>query len=76
MEERYWEQWDKRMMPDLCWSVKRDLNNTEHDNQERENSQHSSYVQEGFISAVSLLNHLMKILGLVNFNRIIFKDLQ
>ena len=42
------------------------------DNQERENSYYSSYVNEGFISAVSLLNDLMKILvGLGIFNRAI-----
>ena len=45
------------------------------DNQERENVYHSSYVYEGFISAGSLLNDLMKILvDLVIFNHIIFKD--
>ena len=32
------------------------------DNEERENFYHSSYIHEGFISAVSLLNDLMKIL--------------
>ena len=43
------------------------------DNQERENFYHSSYVHEGFISAVSLSNDLMKILlGLGIFNRVIF----
>ena len=44
------------------------------DNQEGENFYHSSY--EGFISAVSLLNDLMKIfVGLAIFSRVIFKDL-
>ena len=46
------------------------------DNPERENVYRSSYVHEGFISAVSLLSDLMKILvGLDIFNRVIFKDL-
>ena len=37
---------------------------------------HSSYVHESFISAVSLLNDLIKILvGFGIFNCIIFKDL-
>ena len=45
-------------------------------NQERENVCHSSYVHKGFISAVSLLNDLMKILvGFGIFNCVIFKDL-
>ena len=45
-------------------------------NQERENSYHSSYVHDGFISVVSLLNDLIKMLvGLVILNRVIFKDL-
>ena len=44
------------------------------DNQERENFYNNSNVPEGFISAVSLLNDLMKILvGLGRFNRVIFK---
>ena len=68
------EEWDKQMMANYCWSIKRDINNFEHDN--RENFYHSSYVHEGFISAVSLLNDLMKILvGLGIFNRAIFKNL-
>ena len=46
------------------------------DNQERENFHHSSYVHESFISVVSLLNDLMKIIfGVGIFNRFIFKDL-
>ena len=46
------------------------------DNQERENFYHISYVHKGFISAVCLLNDLMKILdGLDVFNHVIFKDL-
>ena len=40
------------MMSDYCWDIKRDLNNLEHDNQEKENSYHSSYVYEGFISVL------------------------
>ena len=45
------------------------------DNQEREKSYRSSYIHEGFISAVSLLNDLMKILvGLGIFNHVILKD--
>ena len=64
------------MMADYCWYIKRNLNNIEHDNQERENVYHSFHVHEGFISAVSLLNDLMKILvGLGMFNHVIFKDL-
>ena len=44
-------------------------------NQEREKNYHNSYVHDGFISAVSLLNDLMKILvGLGMFNRVICKD--
>ena len=46
------------------------------DNQERENFCHNSYVHEGFISAVNLLNVLMKIfVGLGIFTLIVFKDL-
>ena len=46
------------------------------DSQEREKFYHSSYIHEGFICIVSLLNDLMKILvGLGIFNRVIFKDL-
>ena len=46
------------------------------DNQERENFYRSSYIHKGFISAVSLLNDLRKILvGLGIFNHVIFKDL-
>ena len=46
------------------------------DNQERENFYHSLDVYEGFISPVSLLNDLMKILvGLSILNRVIFKGL-
>ena len=42
----------------------------------KENFYHSSYVNEGFISALSLLNDLIKILvGLGIFNGVIFKDL-
>ena len=47
------------------------------DNQERENFYYSSYVQDSFISIVSLLNDLMKILvGLGIFNRVIFLRLR
>ena len=31
MEEHYQRQWNKQMMPDLGWSIKRDLNNIEHE---------------------------------------------
>ena len=45
---------------------KKNFKNIEHDIQQRENFYHGSYVHKGFISAVSLLNDLMKILiGLV-----------
>ena len=38
---------------------------------------HSSYIHKGFISAVSLLNDLMKILiGHGIFNCVVFKDLR
>ena len=50
MEERYQGWWDKRMMADYYWSIKRDLNNIEHDNQKREKIDQSSYVHKGFIS--------------------------
>ena len=47
------------------------------DNQEREKFYNNSYVHKGFISAVSLLNDLKKILvGLGIFNCFIFKDLR
>ena len=46
------------------------------DNQKGENFYHSSHVHEDFISAVSLLNNLMKMLvGSGIFNNVIFKDL-
>ena len=46
-------------------------------NQKRKKFYHSSYVHKGFISAINLLNDLMKILvGLGIFNRVIFKDLR
>ena len=45
------------------------------DNQEREDFYHS-YVHKGFISTVSFLNDLMKILvGLSIFNHVTFKEL-
>ena len=77
MEVHFQEQWDKQMMANYCWSIKRDLNNIKHDRQSRKKIfYHSSYVHKGFISAVSLLNDLMKMLvGLGIFNRVIFKDL-
>ena len=75
MEEHYQWWWDKWMMADFCWSLKRDFNNIEHD-REREHFYHSFYVNKGFTSAVSLLNDLMKILvGLGIFHHVIFKDL-
>ena len=43
-------------MADYYWNIKSDLNNIEHDNQERENFYHSSYIPKGFISAIRLLN--------------------
>ena len=47
-----------------------------HDNQERENFYPSSDVHKGFISAVSLLNDLMKILvGVGIFNHVIPEDI-
>ena len=52
MEERYQGWWYKRMMAEYCCSIKRQLNNIEHDNQKRENFYHSFYVHKGFISAV------------------------
>ena len=65
------------MMTDYYWSIKRDLNNIGHDNQEREKFYHSSYVYQGFISAVSLLNDLMKILiGLGIISSVILKYLR
>ena len=77
MEEPYRGRWDKLMITDYFRSIKRDSNNIEHDNQERENFYHSCYVKEGFISVVSLLNDLLKVLiGLDAFNRFIFKDIE
>ena len=35
MEDRDQERWDKRMMAEYWWSIKRDLNNIEHDRQSR-----------------------------------------
>ena len=63
-------------MADYCWSIKRDLNNSEYDRQSRKRKFLPEYFHESFISAVSLLNDLMKILvGLDIFNHTIFKDL-
>ena len=64
--------WDKQMMADYFW--KRDLKNIKHDRKRK--FYHSSYVYKDFISAVSLLNDLIKILvGLCIFNHVIFKDI-
>ena len=49
MEACYLGWWDKRMMADYSWNIKRNLDNIEHDNQEREKFYHSSYVYDGFI---------------------------
>ena len=35
MEDRYQGRWDKRMMADYCWSIKRDLSDTQHDGKSR-----------------------------------------
>ena len=35
MEEQYQGRWDKQMIADYCWSIKRDLNNIEYDRQSR-----------------------------------------
>ena len=35
MEECYQGWWDKRMMVDNCWSIKRDLSSIKHDRQSR-----------------------------------------
>ena len=77
MEERYQGWWEKQMIAGYCCSIKRDLHNVEHGRQSRKKFfYHSSYVYEGYISAVSLLNDLMKtIVGLGIFNRVILKDL-
>ena len=45
------------------------------DNRERENFYYNSYVHKVFISVVSLLNDLMKILFVLVYSIIIFKDL-
>ena len=76
MEKSNQGRWDKRMMAVCRWTIKRDLNNIEHNNQKREIFYHSSYVHLGFIFAVCLLKDLMKILvGLGIFSPVIFKDL-
>ena len=63
------------MRANYCWSIKRDITLNMTDNQERENVYHGSYVHEGFISAVRLLNDLMKILIRLDiFKCVIFKD--
>ena len=64
-------------MADYWWNIKSDLNNIKPNNKESENFYHSSFVLEGFISVISLLNDSMKILvGLGIFNHVNFKDLQ
>ena len=74
MEKRYQGWWDKRMMADYCWRIKRDLNKIEHENQERKTFYHNSNVHEDFIFAVSLFTDLVKILvGLGIFNHVILK---
>ena len=35
MEEPYQRRWNKQMMADYCWAIKRDLNNIEHDNKKK-----------------------------------------
>ena len=35
MEDHYKGRWDKRMMADYCWSIKRDLSNMQHDRKSR-----------------------------------------
>ena len=63
------------MVADNCLSIKRDLNNIEYDRQSRKRK-FFYHVHDGFISAVSLLNDLMKILvGLGIFSCVISKDL-
>ena len=60
------------MVPYSCWRITRDVNNTEHDNQESEKSYVGSYVNEGLISDVCSLNHYMKnIVCLGVFNHVI-----
>ena len=76
MKECYQVQWDKQMKVDYCWNIKTVLNNIEHDNEERKRF-YPSYVNKGFISTVSLLKELMKILvGFGIFNHVIFTDLR
>ena len=73
MEENYQGQWDNQMIADYCWSIKRDLINIEHNKQSRKNFfYHSSYVHEGFNSAVSLLNDLMKYLLVLEYSIVLF----
>ena len=61
------ERLDKRIMADYCSSIKRDLNNIEHERQSRKiDFYHSSHVYEVFLSSISLLNDL-------RVNLIIFK---
>ena len=35
IKECYQRRWDKRMMADCCWSIKKDLNNIKHDRQSK-----------------------------------------
>ena len=53
--------WLQNLVNKSCWNQSI-FNNIEHDRQEKEIFYHSSYVHEVFISAVSLLNDLKKIL--------------
>ena len=36
-KQRYQGRWDKRIMADYIWSIKKDLNNIEHNNQKKKN---------------------------------------
>ena len=62
-------------MVDYCWSIKKDLNDIEHDKQSREKFFFfpNSNIHKGFINAVSLFNDLIKILGLGIFSIVIFR---
>ena len=76
MKERFQGQWDKGMITDNRKSIKRNLNNIEHNDQEKEKKYHSSYVHEGVISTISLFDDLIKILvSLGIFSHGVFKDL-
>ncbi len=45
-------KWDKRVMADKCWRIKKGVNSTKHGNDQREQFDRSSYIDEVFISAV------------------------